>query len=93
MTWAEAVRLYRQLAADWSTAIAAARAGWEYPMSREALVLADLFDLQHFTKSKRRPKQYPRPWSDKRSKTFGRASKKRTSAEVRAILDKQREQG
>ena len=61
MSWGEATRQTRTLSLDPSSHIAAALAGWEYPVSREALVLMDLFDLQHISKAKRKPSPYPRP--------------------------------
>lgn len=71
MPWGEAVRLTRQLSRDWSTAVGAAIGGWDYPMDRAAIVLADLYDLQHATKSKRKITPYPRPWDSDRRKTYG----------------------
>ena len=38
---------------------------WEYPISREALILADLYDLLRLVNSdpkKKAPDRYPRPW-------------------------------
>jgi hypothetical protein len=67
MSWGEAISLGRQLASDPSSRIAAALNGWDYPLSREALILADLFDATaavHFKK----PKPYPRPTDRSRSK-------------------------
>lgn len=43
--WAEAVDLVGILRADPSSAIAAAIEGWDYPISREALAILDLYDL------------------------------------------------
>lgn len=66
MTWGEAWRHTRTLAGDPSSYVAAAVAGWEHPLTREALVLMDLFDLQHLAANpKRKPKPYPRPWPDR----------------------------
>lgn len=58
----EAARLALILADDPGAMTAAALAGWSHPLSREALILADLFDLQHFAKASKPPKPYPRPW-------------------------------
>lgn len=63
----------KRLAVDPATHLGASLAGWDYPMSREALVSADLFDLTHqiawsqADKRKRgpKPKPYPRPWPDR----------------------------
>lgn len=69
MTWGEAVRLTRILSADTSSQVCAATNDLEYPLSREAVVLADLYDLQHASKSKRKPKPYPRPWHGRTKRT------------------------
>ena len=84
MRWGEAYRLALLLARDPSSALGAALAGWEYPLSREALTLADLYDLQHTSKVKRRPRPYPRPWADKERKRTGTG--RYTTAELRAVL-------
>ena len=88
MSWGEAVRLSRELSRDWSSAVAAALAGWDYPLSREAIVMADLYDLQHITKAKRRPAPYPRPWKPEQVKKFGTSM---TKERLRAVLDANRE--
>lgn len=62
MDWAEAFRMMVELCRDPSSHVAFALAGWQRPISDTAMVLADLFDLQHQSKSKRRPKPYPRAW-------------------------------
>lgn len=73
MTWGEAWALTNALTADPTSRIGAAVNGWRYPMSREALILADLYDLTLTANTDRkkrgRIKPYPRPWkqSGKRS--------------------------
>ena len=62
MAWGEAVSLTRVLCQDPSSWVASALAGWDHPVSRDSLVLMDLFDLTHTVNSKRRPTPYPRPW-------------------------------
>lgn len=71
--WDEAIRLTKILSADPSSALAAARSGWEYPWPWEAILLADLVDVQVASKSKRRPKSWPRPWkkSDRSVRRMG----------------------
>jgi hypothetical protein len=91
MSWGEAVRLFRQLTRDWSSAVAASLAGWDYPLSREGIILADIFDLQHSSKSKKRPKPYPRPYGTDEQKTMGRKTRPMTTVQLRKILDRQRE--
>ena len=88
MSWGEAYRLTTALSRDTTSQVAVALAGWDYPISREAIVLMDLYDLQHQSKAKRKPKPYPRPWPDRERRTFGRTSMSRE--ELRAILDKRR---
>lgn len=67
MSWGEAYRLTAELSGDPTTHLAASIGGWDYPVSREALVIMDLFDLQYASKTdkRHRPKPYPRPWPDR----------------------------
>lgn len=60
--WSEAYRLMVELCLDPSSHVAAAIAGWQSPATDASLVLADLFDLQARSKTKRKPASYPRPW-------------------------------
>ena len=84
MGWGEAWRLTKILAADPSSAVAAAFAGWQYPLSREGITLRDLYDLQHTSKAKRKPKAYPRPW-DSPAKQIGGNRPGMTPQEYRAL--------
>ncbi|GAA5143329.1 hypothetical protein GCM10023340_08540 [Nocardioides marinquilinus] len=62
MTLTEAARLAHGLLQDPSTHTFAAASGWAYPATREALIMADLFDAfrqVHFV----RPKPARRPWT------------------------------
>ena len=92
MGWAEVVRLTGILRKDPSSAIAASMEGWKYPISREALLFADLYDLTVAanTDSKRRPKPHPgRPFDVDGSrdvKKYG-STGGRTQAEVVALLN------
>lgn len=63
MGWAEAFRLMLILAKDPSSQVAAAISGWEFPATREALTLADLYDA-YGTATFKKHKRYPRPWAD-----------------------------
>jgi hypothetical protein len=75
------------LAADTSSQLAVSIAGWKYAVSREAMVLADLFDVQLASKSKKKPKPYPRPWEqDKSTERRGNAAG-RSRSEVATILN------
>lgn len=73
MRWGEAVRLTKILTGDPSSQVAAAIVGWEYPFSWEAVLLADLVDVQVASKSKKKQKPWPRPWkkSDKSKRAIG----------------------
>ena len=72
MTWGEAIALTEVLAKDPSSWVHAALAGWEHPVSREWLVLTDLFD-QYMKSHFKKPERYPRPWPDSgpREERFG----------------------
>lgn len=65
MTVTEAARIAAVLAEDPSTATGAALAGLAMPVSLEAIVLADLFDLQ-MARAVKRPEPYRRPWIARR---------------------------
>lgn len=66
MDWGETLRVTLVLAADPSSAVSAAIAGWQRPATYTDLVLMDLFDLQYASKSKKTTKPYPRPWDKKK---------------------------
>lgn len=85
MPWAEAYRLTEILLNDPSSQVAAAVAGWRYPLSRGDLTLRDLYDLQHKSKAKRKPAPYPRPW-DVEPKRYG-AGTRLTATEYRALRE------
>ena len=85
MTFGEAWRLTEIVLADPSTQVAAAVAGWDYPLSRGDITMRDLYDLQHTSKAKRKPKPYPRPWPD-RVKTTLKPSPDLTQDEIIAAL-------
>lgn len=60
--------------------------GWKYPFSRDALVLADLYDLTAMVNSSKgkKPKPYPRPTPDKNTSRVGKTDK--NAAEVTRLL-------
>lgn len=74
LTITEAARLVELLTTDPTSQIHAALAGWEYPASREAIALADLFDA--FTKANyKKSEPYPRPWETKpKGRTVGKGT-------------------
>ena len=95
MSWGEAVRLTRQLTADPSSAVCAALQEWDYPLSREALALMDLYDA--FTNANfKNPKPYPRPWPDPNRTVYGKGTAlpldelARVLAAHRAAVDSER---
>lgn len=86
-------RLLRVATRDTSSHLFAARAGWDYPMSRQAIQQADLIDLVNAlikvtAKSKQRLKPYPRPWKDNNTSRLGKTSL--SPAEAREVLRKNR---
>lgn len=83
MGWGEAYRLTLQLITDPSSHVAAAVAGWEYPATREALVLMDLYDA-YAKATFSRPKPYPRPWRNEDKKRLGKTALPQDK--VRALL-------
>ena len=87
ITLAELARLVAILRNDPSSMIAASIEGWNYPMSREAAIFADLYDLQYAKTGAKKRIQYPRPWKrDKNTQRYGNTGG-RTRAEVIAILN------
>lgn len=84
MSWGEAFRLTEILLADPSSTVAAAVYEWKHPLSREGLILADMWDaLSH--RVYKDPKPYPRPFPDRSGSRRGHTVK--TRAEVVAILN------
>lgn len=72
MSWAESWRLLHILLQDPTSHVGAAVAGYAYPFSREAAILADLYDLttrvNSDPKKGKKPEPYPRPWKDETGK-------------------------
>lgn len=91
MSYGEAWRLLAILQSDPSSYVAAALAGWEYPVSREDLVTRDLYDLTHQLAWQqaggkgKKPEAYPRPWP-KVTKTTTKPSADLTQDEIIAAL-------
>lgn len=64
--------------------------GWRYPVSREWMMLADLYDLTGKAAAGRRwKKSYPRPWPKDGAKKFGRH--RLSASNAREILKRARE--
>lgn len=74
---------------------AASVQGWDYPISQETIVLADIFDLEHYINAdpkKPRPKPHAiRPFKtdNRATEAFGKTGG-RTPEQVRAILEQAR---
>lgn len=90
MSWGEAVRQTIRLAADPSSDVGAALAGWSRPATFQELVAMDLFDLQHQIAWGQgggkgpKPKPYPRPWPDRQtSRTKPQVSQEQVIAALR----------
>ncbi|WP_104128003.1 hypothetical protein [Cryobacterium sp. Y57] len=86
IVYIEAWHLCKSLLKDPSSWLHAAVAGWEHPVSREWIILAQSFDLAHAAASKHRPKPMPRPWPDTKNKIGGKKMVRRSIEDVRAIL-------
>jgi len=88
----EAIRLMPMLSADPTSWLCAALNDWEYPISREAILLADLFDLDHKVAAgpKKHPKPHPvRPWRKKKQERYGNTGG-RTREQIVELLDRAR---
>lgn len=89
VSWHEAWLLTEQLLADPTSHLAAALADWDHPASREALALADVFDLLVAVNTDKRKRSraghYPRPFplGERTRSTKPQVSQ----AEVRAALE------
>lgn len=82
----ELIDLTHDLMSNTNSRLHAAVAGWDRPVSPEWIIAADTYDLLHASKSKRRPKPYPRPWPENKTKIGGKKKVKRSIKDVRAIL-------
>lgn len=90
MSFGEAFRLTVQLVRDPSSAVGAAVAGWDYPTTHAALILADLFDLHHTVNTKQRPAPHPlRPFSltDQSRRRVGNVGGRTTGQVVTILAD------
>jgi hypothetical protein len=94
MSCGEALRLIDRLWSDPSSALASSAAGWDFPMSREASAVLDLYDLTmaiaHRGSKKRVPLHAGRPYDTKSTKRSMGNAGGRTNAEVIDILDRAR---
>ena len=82
--YGEAYLLVAQLLKDPSSAVFAAANEWDFPLSREGLMLADLFDLMHQANSSKKIRnRYPRPFKQG-AKRIGKTT--RSPRDVKKIL-------
>ncbi len=89
MSLAEAARHVKRWLADPSSAVGAEVGSLEHPVSRELLVLMDIWDLEAAKSGAKRPPIYPRPWKQAtQTKTRGDAAG-RTPDQVKAMLKEQ----
>lgn len=91
VTLFEVARLVVILRKDPSSAIASTLEGWEYPVSREALILMDHYDLDralNHDPKKGKADRYPRPYEvdDRQRRKYGNTGG-RTRAEIVEILN------
>ena len=86
----EAAHLLKALRSDPSSWYHAAIGGWDYPITREGIVLMELWDLELrkglSKKQRNKFKAFPRPWPAKKSKLGGNNKIRRSIADVKRIL-------
>ncbi|WIE65957.1 hypothetical protein DEI99_005305 [Curtobacterium sp. MCLR17_036] len=86
-------RLLRVATRHPSSALYAAQHGWDFPVSREWIAAADVFDALNVliavtAQSRRQPKPYPRPWRDNNTSRLGKTTL--SPAAAREVLTKNR---
>jgi len=82
--WNEVIYLVSVLLSDPTSWLQAAKAGWQHPIDYNWTIQAATYDLLAQVNSKRKPKPWPRPWSDKKAKRRGANYRK----DAREILRK-----
>lgn len=92
MSWGEALRHTHTLAGDLSSHVGAALSGLKYPVTREAVVLMDLYDLEHHIAwaeaggKGSAPRPYERPWHTETGPRKTKPDASLTQAEIVAAL-------
>jgi hypothetical protein len=76
-SWREAVLLVAALLQMPESRLQATMSKWKHPVSREWILLRDIFDLQATAQAKKKPKPYPAPWKQNNGTTLGRADQPR----------------
>ncbi len=87
ITYLEALYLISVLERDPSSWLQAAIHDWSQPVSREWMLVANLYDLFAAVNSKKKPKQYPRPWQDADTTRIG-SKKPQKRSDVIASLER-----
>lgn len=77
VSYTEALLLINILSRDPSSWLSAARRKWDYPVSREWMVMANLVDVMVAANSKKKPKPSPRPWPKEGENRIGKKSQNR----------------
>lgn len=87
-TYKEAIHLTAALFNNTNSLTFAEYYSWDYPVSKEYLAVADLYDLTFAINSKKKNVKYPRPFKQKTEGTqnIGRTSKSRE--EIEKILQR-----
>lgn len=70
----------RVAAQDPASPLHAAMHGWDYPLSREGMLLLDLIDVTGRAHAGKKWKQLPRPWPKSRGQRFGTTALPRDEA-------------
>lgn len=86
VTWLEAIMLVSVLVRDPNSWIQSAMSKWDYPVTREWIVLSHVFDLLAAVNSKKKPKPYPTPWPSDNSVKLGK--KKQDRDKVISLLNR-----
>lgn len=82
VTYLEAIYLVAVLMRDPSSWLQAAESDWDYPVSREWIVLTHTYDL-HAAVNSKKPKPYPKPWPDENTTKIGSKRQDRNTVEAR----------
>jgi hypothetical protein len=82
--WSEVVSLVSVLMADPTSWLQTAKNKWQHPISYDWTIAAATYDLLATVNSKRKPKQWPRPWGEPDRVRKGHKPRR----DARAILQK-----
>lgn len=85
ITYLEAIYLVSVLERDPSSWLQAAKNEWTQPVSKEWMILANVYDLLAAVNSKKKPKPYPRPWPDSGTTRLGSKKPQKRSDVITAL--------